>query len=94
MIKKRNQSSKKVEFSPIFNNKLENAPTDIKIATQETLVVFLDDPNDRSLRNHELTGIYAGVRSIDVTDDWRALYREESERIIFVDLGTHQDLYA
>jgi mRNA-degrading endonuclease YafQ of YafQ-DinJ toxin-antitoxin module len=28
-----------------------------------------------------------------VTDDWRALYREEPERITFVELGTHKELY-
>jgi mRNA-degrading endonuclease YafQ of YafQ-DinJ toxin-antitoxin module len=37
---------------------------------------------------------YAGVHSIDVTGDWRALYRKESERILFIDLGTHDQLYG
>jgi addiction module RelE/StbE family toxin len=37
---------------------------------------------------------YAGFRSIDVPDDWRALYRKERERIIFVELGTHDQLYG
>jgi addiction module RelE/StbE family toxin len=41
-----------------------------------------------------LTGKYAGFRSIDVTEDWRALYREEKERIMFADLGTHEELYG
>jgi mRNA-degrading endonuclease YafQ of YafQ-DinJ toxin-antitoxin module len=41
-----------------------------------------------------LTGKYAGFCSIDVTEDWRALYREEKERIMFADLGTHEELYG
>jgi mRNA-degrading endonuclease YafQ of YafQ-DinJ toxin-antitoxin module len=36
----------------------------------------------------------AGFASIDVAPDWRALYRTEAERIIFVDIGTHRELYG
>jgi mRNA-degrading endonuclease YafQ of YafQ-DinJ toxin-antitoxin module len=38
--------------------------------------------------------LYAGFRSIDVAEDWRALYRREPERIIFVEIGTHEQLYG
>ena len=48
----------------------------------------------QSLRNHPLKDKFAGVRSIDVTGDWRALYRKMRERIIFVELGTHDQLYG
>ena len=46
------------------------------------------------LRASLLTERYAGFRSIDVTEDWRALYRTEQERIIFVEIGTHEQLYG
>ena len=92
-LKMRNVNSKRVNFTNLFNKQRKAAPLEIKIAFREALELFLEDPNHKLLRNHALTGKYAGVRSIDVTDDWRALYREELERIIFVDLGTHQDLY-
>jgi addiction module RelE/StbE family toxin len=49
---------------------------------------------EAALRNHPLSGKYEGFRSIDVTEDWRALYRKEPERIIFVDIGTHTQLYG
>jgi hypothetical protein len=35
------------------------------------------------------TPVCRGFHSIDVTEDWGALYREEKERIMFADLGTH-----
>ena len=91
MINKSNK--KRVEFSPIFTNKLETVPLKIKIAFRETLVIFLEDQYHLSLHNHKLTEEYAGIRSINVTGDWRALYREETERIIFIELGTHKELY-
>jgi addiction module RelE/StbE family toxin len=48
------------------------------------LNLFVEDSNHPSLRNHALKAKFAGLRSIDVTDDWRALYRWEDQRIIFV----------
>jgi addiction module RelE/StbE family toxin len=55
---------------------------------------FLVEPFHPSLRNHSLKDKYAGFRSIDVTGDWRALYREETKRIIFVEIRTHKELYG
>lgn len=88
------KQKERIEFSPIFNKKLAKAPTEIKFALKQVLEFFGDNPNHEALRNHPLTDKYAGIRSIDVTDDWRALYRKECERILFVDLGTHDQLYG
>jgi addiction module RelE/StbE family toxin len=88
------KNAPRVEFSPIFNKKRKAAPLEIKQVFREVLDLFAENPNHPALRNHTLTGKYAGFRSIDVTDDWRALYRTENERIIFVDLGTHGELYG
>ena len=84
----------RIEFTPRFNTRRKAAPVAIKEAFRETLELFLEDSNHSSLRNHPLTGTYQGFQSIDVTPDWRALYREEPERVIFVDLGTHDQLYG
>lgn len=88
-----NKSTKRIEFSPVFRHQLEQVSFEIKVAFRGTLETFLEDPYHPSLRNHTLTGEYAGTRSVDVTGDVRALYREVSERIIFVELGTHEQLY-
>ena len=88
------KKKKRIEFAPLFIVKLKKAPLDIKIAFKDSLEIFLEDKNHISLRNHALMEPYAGIRSIDITGDWRALYREEIERIIFVELGTHAELYG
>jgi addiction module RelE/StbE family toxin len=69
-------------------------PIEIKKAFLETFSLFIVEPFHHSLRNHPLKGKYPGFRSIDVTGDWRALYREEAKRIIYVELGTHEKLYG
>jgi proteic killer suppression protein len=83
-----------IDFTPLFNKQREAAPIEIKQAFRDALELFVANPTHEALRNHPLTGKYAGFRSIDVTDEWRALYRTEPERIIFVELGTHDDLYG
>lgn len=87
-------ASKRVEFSPIFTKKLEQVSPEIQVAVRETLELFLENPSHPSLRNHRLAANYTGIRSVDISNDWRALYREEPERIIFIELGTHEELYG
>lgn len=93
-LKMRNIKNIRIDFTNLFNKQRKEAPLEIKVAFKETLELFLEDHDHITLRNHTLTEKYAGIRSIDVTDDWRALYREEPERIIFVELGTHDELYG
>jgi mRNA interferase YafQ len=88
------KNAPRIEFSPVFNNKRKASPLAIKQAFRETLDLFISNHFHPALRNHPLTGKYQDFRSIDVTGDWRALYRTENERIIFVDIGTHIDLYG
>jgi len=46
------------------------------------------------LNNHALTGQWAGYRSINITGDYRAVYRLAEEDIAyFVALDTHSKLY-
>ena len=86
--------NKRIEFSPAFQKLLARSPTEIKQAVQDTIDLFEENPHNPGLRNHSLSGKYQDFRSIDVTEDWRALYREESERFVFSDLGTHEELYG
>jgi addiction module RelE/StbE family toxin len=86
--------NKRIEFSPAFQKLLARAPTEIKQAVQDAIDMFEENPHNPALRNHSLREEYAGFRSINVTDDWRALYREEAERFFFSTLGTHGELYG
>lgn len=84
----------RIEFAPLFTKQRKAAPVAIKQAFRETLELFAEDPHHPSLRNHALRGKFQDLRSIDITEDWRAVYREEGERFLFVDIGTHETLYG
>ena len=84
----------RIDFSPLFNKQRKAAPLAIKQAFRDALDLFSEDPTHPALRNHPLSDEYAGFSSIDVTDDWRALFRQEKDRIIFAYLGTHDELYG
>jgi addiction module RelE/StbE family toxin len=88
----------RIEFSSFFNKQRKAAPPEIREAFMNTLELFLDDPDHPHLRNHALRGKFAGFRSIDVTDDWRALFKETESNeytiIKFHMIGTHDLLYG
>jgi mRNA-degrading endonuclease YafQ of YafQ-DinJ toxin-antitoxin module len=44
-----------------------------------SLEVFVSNPFDDNLRNHALKGKRHGFRSIDVTGDYRIIFRELSD---------------
>jgi len=45
------------------------------------------------LKDHELTGKLAGKRAFSITADVRVVYEEQDEFIIFLDVGSHNQVY-
>ena len=84
---------KRIDYSKSFDKQLKKAPIKIKIAFRKRLKLFLLNSSSPQLRNHALVGRYLGLRSINVTGDWRAIYKEGKEVTIFLFLGTHSQLY-
>lgn len=87
-----------VEFSGLFDKKLRQLPVEIILSFEETLELFLENPNHQKLRRHFLKEKFSGYQSIDVTDDYRAIFRvtKTGNTIIirFHTIGTHKDLYG
>lgn len=87
-----------VKYSGLFNKQRKALPLEIKIAFMEARELFLANPNDQSFRDHGLKKKLAGYRSIDVTGDYRAIYKKrlegEKEVIYFYMIGTHEELYG
>lgn len=88
----------KVFYDPAFYEKLKKVDVRTLKSVKEKLLAFSKNPNDLQLNNHELKREYEGYRSIDITADWRAIYKEIRERdeniAYFVLLGTHDQLYG
>lgn len=87
----------KLQYDPNFIKKLKKTDVRIRRALERQLVVFLRNPLDPRLNNHELREPYLDLRSIDITADWRAFYEEITEKneeiAYFTILGTHKELY-
>ncbi len=87
----------RVFYDSAFYEKLKRVDVHIRKNLKERILIFSRNPNDLQLNNHPLKREYEGYRSIDITGDWRALYKEVpiGEEVIayFVFLGTHKDLY-
>ena len=87
-----------IKYSSQFSKRYQKSPSKIKLAFRETLELFVENPSNPSLRNHALKEEFAGYRSIDVTDDWRALFKEKvsgAKKIVtFHLIGTHDQLYG
>lgn len=94
----KNESSLRIKYTTLFNRQRKGAPVEIKIAFREARELFLETPDHPHLRNHALREKFAGYRSIDVTGDWRALFKVEESKtqtiITFHILGTHSLLYG
>lgn len=56
--------------------------------------LFLKDEFDPVLNNHPLKGKYQGYRSINITGDFRAIYKRDKDKAIFVAIGSHSRLYG
>ncbi len=65
-----------------------------KTQAKEQLALFLRDEFHPILNNHPLRGKYGGYRSINITGDFRVLYRRgERDDRIFTFIDTHSNLY-
>lgn len=87
-----------IKLAPKFDKQLRKSPLPIKRAFRQRFALFLTDQHHPLLHNHLLTGNFLGYRSINVTGDWRALYKEvpvDDGKVIieFHLLGTHSQLY-
>ncbi len=88
----------KVFYDPAFYEKLRNVDVRIRKSVKEKILVFSKNPNDPYLNNHPLKRDYKGYRSINITADYRALYKElkvgDEMVAYFILLGTHDELYG
>ena len=83
-----------IDFRKQFNKQLAKSPEKIKQAFRDRIKLFIADRYNPLLRAHALKGRFEGYRSINITGDWRAVFKKmKDDKIIFVAIGTHSQLY-
>jgi len=87
----------RVDYSKKFIKQFDKAPKKIRDQVTNRIELFSKHPTDPILHNHSLVGKFLGFKSINITGDWRAIYKEAGNQdiqvCIFEFLGTHSLLY-
>lgn len=77
-----------------FKKSYQKLPPQNKEKLENRLRLFSKDEFDPVLNNHALKGKWLGYRSINVTDDIRAIFKRDIENAFFVAIGSHSNLYG
>lgn len=86
-----------VKLDPDLLKKLKKVNVRIRNRFKEQIHLFSKNHNATELNNHALHEPHVGLRSIDITNDYRAVYEEVTiggEKVAYFSLfGTHKELY-
>ncbi|MBI2645005.1 type II toxin-antitoxin system mRNA interferase toxin, RelE/StbE family [Candidatus Uhrbacteria bacterium] len=82
-----------VKFHTTFKKKLKKISSKIQERFYEQLELFVQDKFNSVLNNHSVDRAYKNCRSINVSGDYRAIFENYGETIIFITIGTHSSLY-
>jgi addiction module RelE/StbE family toxin len=83
-----------VLFAKRFEKQRAKFPVSIRRQLDKKLSLFIDNPFNLVLNNHEVHYPYSGFRSINISGDIRALYEIVSDdTVLFSHIGTHSELY-
>lgn len=86
-----------IRRSKQFDRAYDYLDVKIQVKAISALQLFIINPFNPTLNNHALTGNLKGLRSINITGDFRIHYRELSdgkyELVELINIGTHSQLY-
>jgi len=89
-------NSKKIIEHKAYIKAFNKLPLQIQKRALEKIKLFKVDRLHSSLKDHPLIGNMQGRRSFSVTGDYRIIYKEEEQGIVFLflNIGKHgQDIY-
>lgn len=82
-----------IEYHKRFQKQYRKLPLKLQKKFVERLEVFMENPLAPELNNHPLNGEYAAYRSINITGDLRAIYQISDDKVQFLIIDTHSNLY-
>jgi len=85
----------RIDYSKKFIKALKKSPLSIRKKFIKRIEIFELDEYSKILNNHPLKGKWRGYRSINITGDWRAIYKKIDNNLArFHLVGTHSQLYG
>jgi addiction module RelE/StbE family toxin len=82
-----------IVFHREFKKKYKKLPVKIQSQFNDRLKLFVKDKTHSKLNNHSVDTAFTDCRSINVTGDYRAIFKEENNVAVFVTIGKHSELY-
>ncbi|MBC7766814.1 type II toxin-antitoxin system mRNA interferase toxin, RelE/StbE family [Arenimonas sp.] len=80
-------------YSTRFKKNLKKLDKKIIKAFKTRFVIFQENEYASILNNHPLKAEFADCKSINITGDYRLVYKRTDNLYIFLDIGTHSQLY-
>lgn len=84
----------KVSYSKNFLKQYSKLNPNMQIKVDKKILLWQSNPINPLLKNHSLLGKLAHYRSINISGDYRALYIQHDNEVIFDAVGTHSQLYG
>jgi addiction module RelE/StbE family toxin len=84
-----------IHFHKKFEKSFVRLPKRVQEKVMTRIQIFQEDQHHPLLNNHSLVGKYDGYRSINITGDYRAVYKVIviDRETLFIFIGTHSQLY-
>ena len=86
-----------IEYSKPFQKSLRNlvrGKPHLRRKIAEKIELFQEDPFHPFLRSHKLVGNMDGLFSFSITRSIRVVYLWKGGDALFIDIGTHDEVYA
>lgn len=62
--------------------------------TEERIKIFINNPHDSVLKDHQLSGTKRHFRAFWITGNIRVIYEKVGDdEVLFLDIGTHPQVY-
>ncbi|MEK7106614.1 MAG: type II toxin-antitoxin system YafQ family toxin [Patescibacteria group bacterium] len=84
----------KIFFAKKFRKNYNRLDIRIREQCDERLRLFASEPFHPLLNNHSVEKRFPDCRSINVTGDYRAIFKQQNGVVVFVNIGTHSELYS
>jgi mRNA-degrading endonuclease RelE of RelBE toxin-antitoxin system len=82
-----------IGFHKQFKKKLRKLPKPVREQFYNRLDIFVKDMYSPVLHNHSVHPVYELCFSINISGDYRAIFKKEIDAVIFITIGTHSELY-
>ncbi len=82
-----------VSFHRHFKKQYKKLPKKVQKQFTDRLAIFLEYPNHPLLHIHTLQGVRYPCLSLNVSADYRAIFIYDNQSVIFLEIGSHSELY-